>query len=324
VLSADLEVVRAGSVAEALEVLPRLRPACVLYDLDSAGGPEGLVALRKEMPPASLVALGRAGAEDIQQSAADDLLVVPPAHPDLVQRIVIAAIGHKILKTQMVQHRRFEGVGRMAGAAAHDFNNLWSIISSYTRLVADELTRDDPLRADLEEVLTAARRGAELTRRLLDASRKARQEPEEVDLNEAVTTMLPVLAHIAGPGVKLSTDLEPALPVVLIENAAVEQALISLTSNAWDALSTGGEIGFGTARRTTGFVSLTVHDTGSGMEPEVRARAFEPFFSTKAGAAGLGLYEVSEVTREAGGRVTLQSAAGAGTEVALYFPAKTP
>jgi CheY-like chemotaxis protein len=229
-----------------------------------------------------------------------------------------------------------EAIGRLAGGIAHDFNNLLTGILSYSDLIMQELRPADPLRADVEQIRDAGQRAAGLTRQLLAFSRRQLLHPRVLSLNAVVTKLEPMLGRLAGAGVTLEIDLDPALGNVLVDPARLEQVLVDLVVNARDAMPEGGRLTIRTASSgpeptstpseggasPEGYVSLWVSDTGIGMDAATQARIFEPFFTTKpaASGAGLGLATVYGIVEQSGGRITVESAPGRGATFGIHFP----
>ena len=234
------------------------------------------------------------------------------------------------------EHRRterMEAVGRLAGGIAHDFNNLLTGILSYSDLILEELRPADPLRADVEQIRDAGQRAAGLTRQLLAFSRRQLLQPKAVALNTTVRQLEPMLDRLAGPGVSLQTQLDPALGTVLVDPGALEQVLVNLVTNAREAMPQGGQIRIVSANSppvasgsNPEYVSLWVSDTGTGMDPAVLNHIFEPFFSTKRGGSGtgLGLSTVYGIVEQSGGKVTVESTPGEGSTFGIHFPGHGP
>jgi signal transduction histidine kinase/ActR/RegA family two-component response regulator len=242
----------------------------------------------------------------------------------------------RALEEELRRSQRLEAVGQLAGGIAHDFNNLLAAIMSYADLIADELG-DHESREDVEEIRDAARRGAGLTRQLLQFSKTEQEQTEAVDLNSIVCGLQRLLQRTLGEEVELRTELATDLPAVAIDAGELEQVLMNLVVNARDAID-----GPGTITITTDLVRgsddawlseqgadiavrLAVADTGSGMDPEVLERAFEPFFTTKARGrgTGLGLATAYGIIHRAGGKVSVQSRPGEGTVFQILLPAGT-
>jgi CheY-like chemotaxis protein len=241
----------------------------------------------------------------------------------------------------MQQSQRLESLGQLAGGVAQDFNNLLAVITNYTAFVAEEVHhavsldpgRWTPVASDLEQVLRAAKRAAELTHQLLAFGRREVVRPRVIALNEVIEQITPMLRRTLGEHIELVTDLAEGLWSVKADGGQLEQVLVNLAVNARDAMPSGGTLTIATTNRDTthdgamtvvegDHVVLRVCDTGTGMRPEVRARAFEPFFTTKARGegSGLGLATVYGIVTQAGGDLRLESDVGAGTNITVLLP----
>ena len=225
---------------------------------------------------------------------------------------------------QVQQAQRLEAIGRLAGGIAHDFNNLLTGILSYSDLILQELRPADPLRADVEQIRDAGHRAAGLTRQLLAFSRRQLLRPRVVSLNTTVHELEPMLQRLLGTDVTLESELQTDLGTVLMDPAQLEQALVNLILNARDALPAGGRVRIATGDvelEGEPYVSLSISDTGVGIDEATRARIFEPFFTTKQGGGrGLGLSTVYGIVDQAGGRIAVESVPGQGSTFTLYFP----
>lgn len=243
---------------------------------------------------------------------------------------------HRRLEDRVQQSQKLATVGRLAGGIAHDFNNLLLAIQGYASLLAEHVA-DKPEGADaLEQIQRAADRAATLTRQLLAFSRRQVLQPRELDLNEVVRALVPLLQRLVGEQVQLETQLAPDLGLVRADRAQLEEALVNLTSNARDAMPRGGRLlltSRNVALRDTWFafhdgpppgdyVELSVQDNGTGMTEEVKAHLFEPFFTTKeqGKGTGLGLPTVYGVIKQSGGEVQAYSTLGEGTTIKLLLP----
>ncbi|HEX2659051.1 MAG TPA: response regulator [Polyangia bacterium] len=237
---------------------------------------------------------------------------------------------------QLRHAQKMEAVGRLAGGVAHDFNNLLSVILTYVGMAAETLPPDDPRREELVEAHTAATRAAALTRQLLLFSRQQPTEELVLDLNEMLRSLHNMIRRIVGEDVEV-TLLPPAeRGHVKIDPTHIEQVVMNLVVNARDAMPTGGKLTLGIRNETITqerpdpalalqpgpYVVLSVTDTGSGMTPEVQARIFEPFYTTKeiGKGTGLGLSTVFGIAQKSGGAVAVRSQPGAGTAFAIYLP----
>jgi PAS domain S-box-containing protein len=242
----------------------------------------------------------------------------------------------KLLEEQLVHAQKMEAVGRLAGGVAHDFNNMLTVISGYNRMILDELSPLDPLRANAEEILKAADRAAALTNQLLAFSRRQIVRPCVFNVNAVIANTEKMLRRLIGEDVQLV--LNPAQDVgnIKADPGHIEQAVINLALNARDAMPAGGRIAIETAnvrldetysRTHVGvepgeFVMIAVSDTGHGMDAETRRHIFEPFFTTKetGKGTGLGLATVYGMVKQSGGDIWVYSEPGKGTTFKLYFP----
>ena len=240
------------------------------------------------------------------------------------------------LEEQLRHSQKMEAVGRLAGGIAHDFNNLLTAIIGYTEIVLYSLDPKDDRRADAEEIGRAAMRAADLTRQMLAFSRRQVLQPKIIDLNTALTKVEPMLRRMIGEDIVMNVNGRAAHPFVRVDPGQVEQVVMNLVVNARDAMPKGGRLVVETADATLDaaaiadmpdarpgdYVMLSVSDTGVGMPPEVRARIFEPYFTTKdvGKGTGLGLSTAYGIVRQSDGHIALSSEVGLGTTFRIYLP----
>jgi PAS domain S-box-containing protein len=240
------------------------------------------------------------------------------------------------LAEQMRLSAKMESLGRLAGGVAHDFNNMLAVILGHVDLALKSPGLEAELREDLRAVQDAATRSAELTRQLLGFARQQPIRPRPFDLGEAITAMGRMLEKLAGERIQLEVRLAPALWPTLVDPSQVDQVVTNLVANARDAIEGPGTIRIATANATIvephaertfqvapgEYATLTVTDSGGGMdEPTVR-HLFEPFFTTKPAGrgTGLGLATVYGIVRQNRGGVEVRTAPGAGTTFRILFP----
>ena len=238
---------------------------------------------------------------------------------------------------QLRQSQKMEAVGQLTGGLAHDFNNLLAGISGSLELLQTRMSQGRV--NDLDRYIAAAQGGAKraaaLTQRLLAFSRQQTLDPKPTNVNRLVTGMEELIRRTAGPAIKLEVVGAAGLWTTLIDPGQLENALLNLCINARDAMPDGGRLTIETANKwldgqtgrerdlTPGqYLSLCVTDTGTGMTPEVIARAFDPFFTTKpiGMGTGLGLSMIYGFARQSGGQVRIYSEVGQGTTMCLYLP----
>jgi PAS domain S-box-containing protein len=246
--------------------------------------------------------------------------------------VIIDMTERRELELRIAQAQKMEAVGQLAGGIAHDFNNLLTIVAGYARRLQ---MRDDlgDARGDLEQIVTATDRAAELTRQLLSFARRGMSEPEKLDVNAAIRSLEPMLRRLIAADIAFDFELDPDAPVVMLDRTEFEQILMNLILNASDAMRAGGTLTIAThlhrapAPETAGpprgaDLRLTIADTGIGIAPEVRERLFEPFFTTKGDrGTGMGLATVYGIVTQAGGWIDVDSAPGVGTTFEIMLPA---
>ncbi len=234
----------------------------------------------------------------------------------------------------LLQTRKMEAIGRLAAGVAHDFNNLMTAIVGYADLLMADMTTDNPMRQDIEEIQKATERATDLTRKLSALSPHQVVAAREVDLNDLIRGMEARLRGQVGADVQVQLFLQAGPVAVMVDPGRMEQVLTSLAVNAREAMPGGGKLTIETSQVTLNdphhaltldlaagdYVLLTVTDNGIGMDGETRSRAFEPFFTTKANAQGLGLTTVYGIVRQMHGAVEVQSERNRGTIVKIFVP----
>ena len=235
--------------------------------------------------------------------------------------------------------QRLESVGQLTGGIAHDFNNLLTIIQGNLQVLEElpPLADDTHARQLVTAAARAARRGAELTGKLLAFSRRQLLQPSAIDVNQMLHSLADMLRRTLDQRIRIEVNAPEGCPPVRADPGQLESALLNIAINARDAMHEGGTLRFAARPCSAlpaglrdeleegagaGFVALSVSDTGSGMSDAVRRRAFEPFFTTKEAGrgTGLGLSTVYGFVRQSHGAVALDSTPGAGTTLTLYLP----
>jgi two-component system, cell cycle sensor histidine kinase and response regulator CckA len=261
---------------------------------------------------------------------------------DLREQIAVRERAEEALRRseeELRQSQKMEAIGRLAGGIAHDFNNLLSIILSYSAMMMEALSPEDPLRADAEQIAIAGQRARDLTRQLLAFSRRQMMRPEVLDLAEVVRGVEPMLRRVLGEDVELTISLAQPTPLIKADPGQIQQIIMNLVVNARDAMPEGGQLWIETAEieldeervrghvgaRPGRHVQLTVSDTGVGLDEETRARIFEPFFTTKprGKGTGLGLSTVLGIVQQSGGHVQVVSTPDEGASFRVFLPCTT-
>jgi PAS domain S-box-containing protein len=236
------------------------------------------------------------------------------------------------LRQAAEQFHRIEAVGTLAGAVAHDFNNMLSIVSGNVALALSDPGVPEATRGRLQQMALALRKGATLSKRLLRYSHMRDLHFQPVQINEVVNTALELASPLLGNKIHLKMDLQSGLPAVEADPAEIEQVLVNLIMNAVDAMPEGGALELHTglagrdgvrsgSEKAKQSVFITVADTGIGIPEDVQSRIFEPSFTTKPGkGAGLGLSSAYAIVRQHKGRIIVQSAPGAGATFSIYLP----
>lgn len=241
------------------------------------------------------------------------------------------------LESHLSQAQKLEALGQLTGGVAHDFNNLLSVIAGSLELLQDETTEPAQRQELLRDALQAVESGAALTARLLAFARRQPLSAKTTNLAALIGQLEYLLRRTLPEGVQLHCRCEPRLWMVSVDSNQIEHALLNLAINARDAMPDGGTVTIccdnlllddrAAQDRFPGiaagaYVVVSVSDTGVGMSDEVRNRALEPFFTTKAAGkgTGLGLSMVYGVVRQLGGDLRIDSVQGFGTTIRLFLP----
>ncbi|MBN1293896.1 MAG: response regulator [Candidatus Latescibacteria bacterium] len=239
------------------------------------------------------------------------------------------------MQAQLLQAQKMEAVGQLAGGVAHDFNNMLTVIIGHAEIALNETELNEPLAADLKEILKAARHSAELTQQLLGFARKQIIRPKIVNLNNVISEILKMIKRLIGEDIDLKWTPGKDLWNTKIDPAQINQILANLLVNARDAIVGNGKITIETGNAefdqsycenhvgfTPGqYVMLSVSDDGCGMDKKTLSRIYEPFYTTKSQnmGTGLGLATVYGIIKQNNGFINVYSEPGSGTTFRIYF-----
>jgi len=243
----------------------------------------------------------------------------------------------ELAQEQLRQAQKMEAVGQLTGGLAHDFNNLLAGITGSLELMKMRIAqgRHEDIERYMTVAMGASRRAAALTHRLLAFSRRQTLAPKPTDVTALVAGLLDMIRRTVGPNIAVEATCVGAVWPALVDQSQLENALLNLCINARDAMPDGGRIVIDTARRRIDrhaartldmpegqYIALSVSDTGTGMTPDVIAKAFDPFFTTKplGQGTGLGLSMIYGFAQQSGGQVRIHSTVGQGTTVSIYLP----
>jgi PAS domain S-box-containing protein len=253
----------------------------------------------------------------------------------LEERIAEAVEGRMKSEAALRQAQKMEAVGQLTGGIAHDFNNMLAVILSALNLIERRLAKGEDISRYIAAAKDGASRAAALTQRLLAFSRQQALAPEPLYANQMVAEMSELLRRTLGGAIRLETVLAGGLWQVLADKSVLENAILNLAINARDAMPQGGRLTIETANchldeaygaehdvEPGQYVMVAVTDTGTGMTPEVMAKAFDPFFTTKGPGkgTGLGLSQVFGFVKQSGGHIKIYSEVGQGTSIKIYLP----
>jgi PAS domain S-box-containing protein len=300
-------------------------------DLDLLPGFEGIASiacvplLDRDLPLGAIIALSATpqrfehDAMHLLQSAAN---------------VVAAMMQRRRSEEQLAHAQRLDTVGQLTGGIAHDFNNLLTVVSGSLQL----LETDGVGSADTAELIGSASRavarGGELTSKLLAFARRQRLTPSAQRAQELLPELGAMLRRTLGDAIQLDIRCADDVPAVYADAVQLDAALVNLALNARDAMPRGGRIDISAERRDVSdddatselhagrYVVFSVQDTGHGMTPEVRVRALDPFFTTKAAGrgSGMGLSMVYGFVKQSGGHLAISSELGYGTRIDLFLP----
>jgi PAS domain S-box-containing protein len=254
----------------------------------------------------------------------------------LEERVAQEVTERNKAEEQLRQAQKMEAVGQLTGGIAHDFNNMLAVIIGGLNILQRRLAKGDTdIGRFVEGAMDAAQRAANLVQRLLAFSRRQPLAPEPLNANRMIGGMSELLMRTLGETIHLETVLAAGLWQISVDAGQLESAILNLCVNARDAMPAGGRLTIETgniyideryareASLTAGqFVLIAVTDSGTGMVPEVIAKAFDPFYTTKevGKGTGLGLSQVYGFVRQSGGTVKIYSEVGVGSTIKIYLP----
>ncbi len=311
--------------------------------IGAAGDAEALKAVEAALTEARS---GRATLAPIEVSFGPDRqftrrLFVSPTRSGLgpdesAMLYAIDATEQKALEVKYAQSTKMEAVGKLAGGIAHDFNNVLTAILGFSDLLLQTHRPFDPAHKDIMNIKKEANRAAGLVRQLLAFSRRQTLTPEVLELGEVLTDLSVLVSRLIGEKIDLKLVTGRDLWLIKADRTQFGQVIMNLAVNAKDAMPNGGRLTVKTRNITEReslklrslsvqpgeYVLVEVEDTGSGMTPEVMAKIFEPFFSTKdvGKGTGLGLSTVYGIVKQTGGYIFPESTPGKGTTFRLYLP----
>ncbi|MCG3212393.1 MAG: Sensor histidine kinase RcsC [Anaerolineae bacterium] len=240
------------------------------------------------------------------------------------------------LEEQYYHAQKMESLGRLTGGIAHDFNNLLTAINGFAEMIQMQLPPGHSLQPMVHNISTSGNRAAELVRQLLAFSRKQIIKPKTLDLNVVITDLERILRRLVGEDIVVQTILPPDIWPVKVDPTQIEQVIMNLVINARDAMPDGGVLVIETANvmlaegyiparlelEAGQYVTLSIHDNGCGISPEIQSHIFEPFFTTKevGKGTGLGLSTVYGIVKQSGGDIQLESNEGLGTTFTVFLP----
>ncbi|MHB8767279.1 MAG: sensor histidine kinase [Deferrisomatales bacterium] len=334
------------SLGEAAEALAGGCPDAVLLDLGlpDSQGLATFARLRDLCPGVPVLVLSGLGDQRVALEAvaqgAQDYLVKGEVDGPRLARALRYAVERRRLEERLLDARKMEAVGLLAGGIAHEFNNLLTVILGSLELLEEDTGDLVLFRRRVADMQAAGQRAAHLTGQLLAFSRRQILRPAELDLNALVVGVAQTLRGRAPASIAVELDLAPGLPTVRADRSLVERSLVQLGVNACEAMPGGGTLTLGTRDAPAGAlpgctpaepplgpsVAVTVSDTGRGIPAGRLAHVFEPFYTTKEVGlgTGLGLAEVYGVAKQSRGHVCAHGVPGRGSTFHLYLPRAEP
>jgi signal transduction histidine kinase len=343
-----LEVVGiVSSAEEAIDVAARELPDLVLMDVRLKGAMDGIEAasiIRKLSVPVVFLTAHSDEATIGRAKLADPFgyVLKPFNERDLRVAIEMALHKHKVeaalreAEEKLRQAQRMESVGRLAGGVAQEINNMMTIVIGYADLLLRARVLDEEQQGMLEEIRCAGNHSAAMVRQLLAFAQRQILQPVPVDLNRLALGMRPQIAALIGSDIDLKYALDPELGSVAVDESQFEAVVLNLCQNARDAMPDGGVLTITSSNlmveehdslaeqgvASGAHVRLSVSDTGHGMDPETRARVFEPFFTSPNTweGPGLRLAMAYGIVKQSGGQLNVESEVGLGSTFTITLP----
>ncbi len=288
--------------------------------------PEDLARLN-ELSSAALA--GQEGSMELRYRAKDgrdkaSYVLIQPRYEDGqvvgTLSLLVDVTRERQLERELQRGQRLELIGRLSSGVAHDFNNLLSVVLSLADLARGHLPPDHAVHGDLRRITEAGEQAASLAAQMLALSKQKQTAPRRVELNRVVRRTLELLHATLPATLTLDAALADGELCILADETQVQQVVMNLCLNARDAMPGGGTLEVRTALEAGPRARLSVGDTGAGISEQVRARMFEPFFSTKETGTGLGLAVVQQIVESYGGRVGVTSQPGQGARFDVWWP----
>ncbi len=274
--------------------------------------------------------------EKVPVETGDEIGKLATAFNTMTDSLQIRDREQERLEHQLRQAHKMEAVGTLAGGVAHDFNNILSVIENCAELLQGRIKAKSSIRSYVEQIIAAAGRAGELTKRLLAFSRSQILNPKAVNLNSVVSDISLLLKRLVGENIDFRIALSTDDLVIMADELQIDQIIINLVTNARDAMPQGGRLsmttemvevspslGDETQKNCPGvYARLSVADTGVGIDPDTRERIFDPFFTTKevGKGTGLGLSMAFGIVTQHKGYIEVESETGKGTVFSVYLP----
>jgi two-component system, cell cycle sensor histidine kinase and response regulator CckA len=244
-----------------------------------------------------------------------------------VTTLIVDITRERQLEQDLQRAQRLELIGRLSSGVTHDFNNLLTVVLSLAELAHENLPPDHPVHDDLHRITAAGQQAASLAGQLLTFSKQPRATARRAEVNRAARLTLDLLRGVLLPAVRMEVCLADGELFVPLDETQLQQVLMNLCLNARDAMPDGGRLCVRTETTSVAegsWIRLSVADEGCGMSDEIKARIFDPFYSTKERGTGLGLAVVRQIVEGCGGRVEVHTESGRGSRFDVWLPIGSP